>query len=432
MEVDVVASKARPIDSTARQKAQALGAAEEAGIHDEAPTVAASDFGRILLNAPSQRALRKVKVVTLVDRVIGGGGGERVAAAVAAALDPERFDRTLCVTRPSPRDPLDELRAAGVTVIELDRRRRLQPLAWLPLTSHARRHGVDILHSHKFGSNAWAAVVARLIGARVLVTHEHSWSFTGDRRRMLIDRYVIAPRAAAMVAVSSLDARRMVEIERLPAGKVRVIPNGIVTPRVTDRLSLRRELSVDPAVPVVGFVGSLRPEKRVDLVLDAAARLLRERRLHVALVGSGPEEPALREQVRAAGIADSVTFLGFRSDATTLAAGFDVAVLASDREGAPLTILEYMALGRAVVATRVGGIPELVEDGRDAVLVPPGDAAALAGAIGRLLDDPAERLRLGSAASARQTEKYSFDEMTRQVESLYLELLGCTEELEGS
>lgn len=373
----------------------------------------------------------KVRVVTLVDRVIGGGGGERVAAALTAALDPERFDRAVCVTRPSPRDQLDELRAAGVTVIELDRQRRLQPLAWLPLVRHARRHGVDVLHSHKFGSNAWGAVIAPLIRAPVLVTHEHSWSFTGDRRRMLVDRHVIAPRAAAMVAVSSLDARRMVEIERLPREKVRVIPNGIVAPHVADPLSLRRELGIDPAVPVVGFVGRLRPEKRVDLILTAAAALLGERKLHLVLVGAGPDEAALRDQVRVTGIADAVTFLGFRSDATTLAAGFDVAVLASDREGAPLTLLEYMALGRPVVTTSVGGIPEIVEDGRQAVLVPPGDAAALADAIGRLLDDPAERIRLGSEAAARQAAQFSFDKMTRRVESLYLELLGRTEELEG-
>jgi len=373
----------------------------------------------------------RVRVVTLVDRVIGGGGGERVAAALTAALDPERFDRALCVTRPSPRDQVEELRDAGVTVIELDRRRRLQPVAWLPLVRHARRHGIDVLHCHKFGSNAWGAVIAPLIRAPVLVTHEHSWSFTGDRRRMLVDRHVIAPRAAAMVAVSSLDARRMVEIEHLPRDKVRVIPNGIVTPRVADPLALRRALAIDPEVPVIGFVGRLRPEKRVDLILTAAATLLGERKVHVVLVGAGPEEATLRDQVREASIADAVTFLGFRADATTLAAGFDVAVLASDREGAPLTLLEYMALGRPIVTTSVGGIPEIVEDGRDAVLVPPGDAASLAGAIGRLLDDPAERLRLGSEAAARQAAQFSFEEMTRRVERLYLELLGRTEELEG-
>lgn len=375
--------------------------------------------------------MQKIRVVTLVDRVMGGGGGERIAAAVTAALDPERFERTLCVTRPSSSPALDEVRAAGVTVIELERRRRFEPRAWLPLIRHVRRHGVDVLHSHKFGSNAWSAVAAPLLRVPVLVTHEHSWSFTGDRGRMLVDRYVIAPRAAAMVAVSSLDARRMVEVERLPVSKVRVIPNGIVPPRVVDALSLRRELGIDPAIPLIGFVGSLRPEKRIDLIVAATAILLDGKALHLVVVGSGPEEAALRDQVRAAGIEHSVSFLGFRTDATTLAAGFDVAVLSSDREGAPLTLLEYMALGRAVVATRVGGIPEIVDDGRHALLVAPGDAAALASAVGRLLDDPSERLRLGAEAAARQVERYSFDEMTRQVERLYLELLGRSEELEA-
>jgi glycosyltransferase involved in cell wall biosynthesis len=88
-----------------------------------------------------------------------------------------------------------------------------------------------------------------------------------------------------------------------------------------------------------------------------------------------------------------------------------------------------MALGRPIVTTSVGGIPEIVEDGRHAVLVPRGDPAELASAIGRLRDDPAERLRLGSEAAARQEAKFSFDEMTRRVENLYLELLGRAEEL---
>lgn len=374
----------------------------------------------------------KIRVVTLVDRVMGGGGAEHVAAAVTTALDPARFERTLCVTRPSSGQALDDVRAAGVNVIELERRRRHQPRAWLPLIRHARHHGVDVLHSHKFGSNAWSAVAAPLLRIPVLVTHEHSWSFTGDRRRFLIDRYVIAPRAAAMLAVSALDARRMVEMEGLPPAKVRVIPNGIVTPTMVDGLTLRRELELDSDVPVIGFVGSLRPEKRIDLVIDAAARLLRDRALHVVLVGSGSQEAALREQVREAGIESSVSFLGFRRDAMMLAAGFDVAVLSSEREGAPLALLEYMGLGRAIVATRVGGIPEIVEHGRHALLVPPDDADALAAAIGRLLDDPAERLRLGSNAAARQAEHYTFDAMTRQVENLYLELLGRPKEPEGS
>src|SRR5690242_14715468 len=116
----------------------------------------------------------KIRVVTLVDRVMGGGGAEQIAAAVTAALDPDRFERTICVTRPSRSQALDDVRNAGVTVIELERRRRHEPRAWLPLLRHARHHGIDVLHSHKFGSNAWSAVAAPLLRIPVLVTHEHS------------------------------------------------------------------------------------------------------------------------------------------------------------------------------------------------------------------------------------------------------------------
>jgi glycosyltransferase involved in cell wall biosynthesis len=369
--------------------------------------------------------LSKIRVVTLVDRVMGGGGGERIAASVTASLDPDVFDRTLCVTRPSSGEALEELRAAGVTVIELERRRRYEPSAWLPLVRHVRRAGADILHSHKFGSNAWSAVAAPILRIPTLVTHEHSWAFAGDRRRILVDRYVVAPRAAAMVAVSELDARRMTEIVRIPPAKIRVIPNGVELAPAGDRSLLRRELGLDEQVPVVGFVGSLRPEKRVDLIVDAAASLVRSgRRLRLVLVGSGPEKEGLRRRAAEAGIDADVSFLGYRPDAVSLAAGFDVAVLSSDREGAPLAVLEYMGLGLAIVSTRVGGVPELVEDGTHGLLVPPGDAGALAEAIGRVLDDAALRERLGAAAAARQVERYSLEATTRAVERLYLELLG--------
>jgi glycosyltransferase involved in cell wall biosynthesis len=370
--------------------------------------------------------MRRIRVLTLVDRISGGGGGERVAVNITMHLDAARFDRTLCVTRPSAPALLDEARAAGVRVIELNRRRQLDITAWRPLVRHRRTLGIDILHSHKFGSNVWSAVGARLLSIPILVTHEHSWSFAGDRRRVLLDRYLVAGRAAAMIAVSEADARRMAEIERIPASKIRVIPNGIEAPAVADPLKLRHELGLGDDVPIVGFVGSLRPEKRADVIIEAARGLKDAgRKFRLVLVGSGPEERALQRQAASAGVDDVVCFLGYRSDATDLAAGFDVAVLASDREGAPLSLLEYMSLGRAIVATRVGGVPDIVVDGRHACLVGPGNAAELQAAIGRLLDDPAERDRLGRAAAARQAEAFDLVTTTRQIEGLYLELIAA-------
>lgn len=339
---------------------------------------------------------------------------------LAARIDPTRFERTLCVTRPSDGGLLGTIAESGVRIVELDRRGRLDLSAWSTLARYVRAHPVDILHSHKFGSNVWAALARRFLPISALVTHEHSWSFSGDRARILLDRLLIAPAAAAMVAVSAEDARRMAEIEHIPKAKIHVIPNGVDVAPPSDPSRLRRELGVSDGLPIIGYVGGLRPEKRVDLLLGAAARLIGSgRELRVALVGSGPEEESLRRLADTLGISESVSFLGFRRDATDLAAGFDVATLQSDREGAPLSLLEFMALGRAIVATNVGGVPELVENGRDALLVAPGDADGLQAAIGSLLADPERRRTLGAAASARQKAEFGLDAMTRRVEDLY-------------
>lgn len=319
---------------------------------------------------------------------------------------------------------LDELRSAGVRVLELDRGAQLDLRAWRPLVRLLRAERTQILHSHKFGSNVWCALVARLARVPVFVTHEHSWSFADDRLRVALDRRLIATRADAMIAVSSADARRMIAVEQIPEHKIRIIPNGISRPVVADHGALRRELGLRPDLPIIGIVASLRPEKRVDLLLDAARIVASSgRAFHVAVVGDGPLASELELQARTIGIADRVSFLGFRPDACNLAAAFDIAVLTSDREGMPLSLLEYMALGLAIVATAVGGVPDVVMDEREALLVGPGDAADVASALSRLLDAPDERAGLGRAAAMRQAAEYDLDATVRQVELLYGELL---------
>jgi glycosyltransferase involved in cell wall biosynthesis len=363
--------------------------------------------------------------VAVVDSLVGGGGGERVAAQMVERLDPARFDRTFCVTRPSAAALLDELRAAGVRVLELDRGAQFDLRSWQPLIRLLRDERVHVLHSHKFGSNVWCALIARRVRVPVFVTHEHSWSFTDDRLRVALDRRLIASRADAMVAVSSADARRMIAVEQIPERKIRIIPNGILRPAFADPAVLRTELGLAPDLPIIGMVASLRPEKRVDLLLDAVQVVASSGRpFHVVIVGAGPLADELSAHAENIGVADRVSFLGYRPNGSELAAAFDIAVLASDREGTPLSLLEYMALGRAIVATAVGGIPEAIADERDGLLVEPGAAAQLAAAITRLLDAPEERLRLGSAAARRQAAEYDLDGTVHRIESLYVELLG--------
>lgn len=304
-------------------------------------------------------------------------------------------------------------------MLELERRSKIDIWRWRPFVRLLRSGTVDVVHAHKFGSNLWAALLKPRSRLPVLIAHEHSWSYEGTLRRV-VDRELIARRAAAVVAVSPTDRLRMIELERIPPGKVVCIPNGIPDRPLGDPQFARRELGLTPSDSVVGTVCGLRPEKELETALRALARLAPQRpELRFLVVGDGVERPRLERLAAELGV--PATFLGHRSndEIPDLLAAMDVLVLSSRFEGMPLAVLEWMAAGKAIVASRVGGIPTMVEDGEEALLVPPRDYVSFADAIGRLLDDPAERKRLGEAAQRRQRAQFRFDQTIARLESLY-------------
>jgi glycosyltransferase involved in cell wall biosynthesis len=365
---------------------------------------------------------RRLRVVTLLDS-LRPGGAERLAATVAMSLDRERFEPFVCVSRSLDGPTLHQtVEAAGVPILSLDRTSRAAVWSWRPLIDLLRRRRIDVLHAHMFGSNVWGTMIGRLARVPVIVAHEHSWSFTGEPVRRLLDRHLIGRAADAIVAVSKPDQRRMVEIERIRPDKVHLIPNGIAH-LPAPRTDVRRELGISRDAPVIGTLAVLRPEKALTVLLEAAPRLVAEfPDLRILIAGTGPEEQRLLAGIRSAALEQAVTLLGFRSDVAEVLAALDVAVFSSDREGSPLAVLESMAAGKPVVATRVGGVPDLLEDGREGVLVPPREPAALAAAVSRLLRDRGLRDDLGRAARKRQRRDFSIEATVARVERLYLDL----------
>jgi glycosyltransferase involved in cell wall biosynthesis len=383
----------------------------------------------------SARAGAKVRVVTLVDGIGAYGGGERLAREIAIRLDQSRFETVFCVSRPVPAAELaagrELIEGAGVRLDLLGRRWRGDLGTWLSTAGRYRRWGVDVLHSHKFGSNVWGAMLKGRMGSPAFVAHEHTWSFQGRPERKLLDRRLIAPRADAFVAVSGPDRERMIELERIPAAKVRLIANGIPDPPPpTPGRDLRRELGIAADAPLLGAVATLRPQKALDVLIRAVAALRPEFPEVVALVAGGDADRAERARLEgiaaAAGVADAIRLLGERDDVAELLAALDVAVLSSDFEGSPLSVMEYMEAGLPVVATRVGGLPDVVEDGVTGLLVPPRDPAALATAVAALLGDRERARRLGEAGRERRRRLFSVTATTRAVEALYEELLADT------
>ena len=367
--------------------------------------------------------MRKLRVLTLVDKPTVTGGAERLAAVVAMKLDPARFESVLCASRQTDEPLLDrELEEAGIGVLALGRRSTLDLLAWRPLVS-LLRDGVDVVHAHMFGSNVWGTVLGRLSGVPVVVAHEHTWSFQGRPLRRFLDRELVARWADVFVAVSGEDRRKMIEVEGVDPAKIRLIPNGIPSPANGAVADVRAELGIEPGAPVLGVVCELRAQKALEVLFEAAALLLAEfPTLKVLVAGDGPERARLEEGARRLGVANTVLFLGIRRDVPAVLAAVDVAVLSSDYEGSPLSVMEYMAAAKPVVSTRVGGVPELVKDDVHGLLVEPRDPEALAEAVARLLRDPALAKRLGAVGRKRQQREFSLEAMVRRIEDLYEEL----------
>ncbi len=373
-----------------------------------------------------------LRVVVLIDHIGAIGGAEPLAAQLVTRLDPARFERTVVAYR--RHDPggdeeqlqiraVGELRAAGVEVLELDATGRRDLRAWAPFARRLLAGRVDVLHAHKFGPNLWASLFSRLAPVPVLIAHEHTWSFEGQLGRRMADRWLIATRADAVVAVSAADRDSMVRVEHIPRDRIRVILNGIPEPAERAGGALRTALGIPSSAPVIGTVASLRPQKDLmTLVRAMPTVLLRHPEARLAIIGDGPELPALTAAVAELDLQRSVMLPGFMADAGGLVADFDVAVNTSTFEGSSLALLEYMAAGRAVVATDVGGNAALLGNGTAGVLVPPRQPLAVAEALCDLLGDPPRRAALGDAARARQRAEYDIAVQASRVAALYEEL----------
>ena len=363
----------------------------------------------------------RVRVLYLLDSTRGGGGAERIAVLVLEQLDPVRFDRTICVSRHATPEVIDELRRSGVDVLSLARKSRYDVAPWLRLVALGRRRRFHVVHAHKHGSNVWASILAPLLRIPIFFAHEHSWPFAGNLRRLLLDRFLIARRATRVIAVSEADRDAMIRVEKIDPARIVVLPNGIADPVVGDVDAVREELGIPAAAPVVTCIGA-RPEKRIERVVEALSTVRGSHPdVRLLVIGRGYDERTLPALVERLSLNDAVHFLGFRSDIATLLKLTDVGVIASDREGSPLAVLEYMAAGCGIVVSRVGGIPDMVRHGEEGLLVEPGDVEGLADGIRTLIDDPELRRRLGAAAEQRRREEFSLQTLVARTEALYEE-----------
>lgn len=362
--------------------------------------------------------------------VIGGGeigGAEEHLLTLMGLLDREAFSPSLLCLCHGPFAAV--ARGRGIPTREIPMRHKLDLAVVGPIRQLLREQNIDVVHTHGVRAN----LVARLAAHREelpVVTTLHSVLRYDYRSRLeawvaraitrLTNRYT--DRFIAISAAIREDALAM----GIPAERVQVIYNGLDVSRFRPArppAEVRRELSLREEDPVVAVIGRLHPVKGQRYFLQAASRLHAVRPgLQFLLVGEGPARAELQELAEFLGLGDSVTMPGYFPHVEELYPLIDVLCVPSVMEGLGLVVLEAMHFGTPVVATAVGGIPELITDQREGLLVPPRDSEALAAAVARLLDDRDLARRLAEAGRQRVRE-FTVESMARQVEALYRQLV---------
>jgi glycosyltransferase involved in cell wall biosynthesis len=294
------------------------------------------------------------------------------------------------------------------------------------LLNLCRRERVAIWHGHDYKTNALGLLLRRFWRMR-LITTVHGWVHHTRRTPLYywIDRFSL-PRYELVICVSE-DLRAACLATGVAPERCVLIENAIDTDEFQRRLSTaeaRQALGLPRERFLIGAVGRLSAEKGFDVLIRAVAGMVAAGRdVGLAIVGEGDEEARLRALIAETGSGDRIQLLGYRSDVANFYQALDVFALSSYREGLPNVLLEAMALGAPVVATAIAGIPRVIQDGENGLLVEAGDAGALAGALTRLLDDAGLRARLGHAARQTIEARYSFRERMARIASLYDGLL---------
>lgn len=367
----------------------------------------------------------KIKIMHVAGS-LNYGGAEIFLVSLLKNLNKERFDITACYV--SGGGPLEsELAASNIEVIKLPVLTRTNlPLCFHRLFRIMKAHKPDIVHTHLFEPGVLGRTVARVIGIPVIIAHEHGMTPWKRKPHIMYEKW--ANRFTHMrVAVSEDIRQNRISREGTPPEKIITIPNGVDTgyfdPSQWPPAASRAELGLGMDTPIVGTVARLTPVKGLLYLLEA----VREISWHIPnvtllIVGDGPLRGSLEQQSRELSIDDRVIFTGYRSDTPKMLAAMDVFVLPSIMEGMPISLLEALAMQRFVVATRVGGIPEVIQDKLSGILIPPSDSHQLAKAIASSLEDRERRNSIAVNARKHAVEYFSIENSARRIGELYIHL----------
>jgi glycosyltransferase involved in cell wall biosynthesis len=392
---------------------------------------------------PSSCVADRIKVLRVIARLNVGGPALHVSYLTEGLAD-RGYDTTLVAGALARGEEsmayIAELRGVRVESLD-DLHREISPLrdarAIIRLARIMRRERPTILHTHTAKAGAVGRIAALFAGGarpRIIVHTFHGHVLRGYFNPLvaqgfrLLERW-LAKFTTSLIAVSPEVRDDLVQLGVAPTEKFVVVRLGIsLDERVGGnsdvRDETRRVLGVKPETFVVGWVGRMTAVKRTDDVLLAFRRLHDEHAdSYLCLVGDGPDRAHLERYAHALGVAQRCLFLGYQDDVARFYAAMDVLLLPSANEGTPVSVIEALAAGRPVVATRVGGVPDVVRDGTDGFLVEVGDTDGLAAHLAELARDPDRRIEMGERGRARVFERYAVDRLVDDVDRLYRSLL---------
>ena len=385
----------------------------------------------------------RVRIVRVIAR-LNVGGPARHVALLNAGMDPDRFRSWLVTGTENPgegslRDYAVDRGVEPLVVPEMLGQSSLAPrdaVALGKLVALIRRIRPHVVHTHTAKAGFLGRVAARAARVPVVVHTYHGHVLSGYFGRAKTNALRMMERGLAalsdrLIAVSDCVRDDLVALGVARSEKFSVVPLGLdLAPmfyaRARHRGALRAELGVAPESPMVGIVGRLFPIKNHALFLNAAARLAAVRPdVRYVVVGDGVLRSELEDLARRRELAGRVFFTGWRHDLAAIYADLDVLVVSSRNEGTPVSAIEAMAAGCAVVATRVGGLPDLIDDGRTGILVAADDPGAMATAVGSVLTDTDASTSMRAEARVDVERRFMASRLVQDMQSLYLELLAA-------
>lgn len=375
---------------------------------------------------------RKIKLLWLIDS-LGHGGAENLMPKILAKIDTAEFDQRVCVLQVKDNNPIArELKGIGVPV-DFVPIPRLRNLTNLPrLLSYLRRVKPDIVHTQLEFSGTLGCFATKLLGIPNVTTF-HTFHAPKDEGRShwryelmwASFRYF----ADLILAVSESVRSNIIEVGRLPAGKVITMHNGIEIngfskESVSKAVVKRSDFDIPEDAKVILTVAVLRKPKGIQFVLEALPQILQEAPdTYYLIIGDGKYRHTLEELARSSKIAERVRFAGFRTDIPALLALGDIFILPTLDDALPTVLMEAMAARKPLIASNVGGVPEILQDGINGILVPPGDPQAIGEACVELLTDR-ELIEAYTAAGFEIVQKnFNIDTQVAKLEQTYQELI---------